>query len=137
MAGVQELIEKLRARATYPPLIPTATTSFSAVNAADITTTTAVAIKAGTAGKQIYITQALAINKTTTEDNDYYLQSSATTPVVYAVIPGQDVDALEAPVQMTTFDPPIKCTAGKGVDGIGVIATQGDTRIMINGYIET
>jgi len=123
--------------ALYPHKIPAGTTTFSAVNAADITTTTAIAIKAGTAAKQIYITQALAMNKTTTEDNAYYLESSETTPTVYAVIPGQDVDAVTAPLQFINFNPPIKCVAGKGVNGKGVIASVGDTRIMINGYIET
>jgi len=134
--AVTTALNGITARA-LPNKVPSATTAFTAVNALPITTTTGVTVKTGTAAKRMYITQALAFNKTTTEDNGYLLYEATTASKVLAVLPGQDADALTAPAQMITFCPPIKTNAGKDIKCKGIIATQGDTYCFINGYIET
>jgi len=108
--------------------------SFSAVNATAITTTTLQEIKGGTAGKKMWVTQAIAVNYTTTEDQVVILHDE--DDVFRAVLPCQDPDALTAPAQFQNFNPPLEFAANKGIEAIGLIALKGDVHVFINGYIE-
>jgi len=120
---------------THRPGVTFGMTPFQAVNAADITTTTAVAIKAGVAGSTIWITSCIVANSHATEDTTVILQSDNGTPVEFAHLPAPAMDINGGVGALYTFDPPIKVVAGDGVEGIGVTATTGDVRMSISGFI--
>ena len=119
--------------AQYPVGIPSGATPFTAVSAV-ITGLTYITVKAGTAGKSMYITQILAVNKTTTEDQALNIQVGTTN--IKAVVPCQDIDGLTANQQGVVFVPPLVTTAAKALRAGGMISGVGDVYCMVNGYLE-
>jgi len=118
--------------ARYPG-VPFNSTPFQAVNAAACTTTTAIAIKAGTAAENIYVCSAQVANIHATEDTVVKLQSDAGTPIEFAVLPASGMDV--SPDGGTyTFDPPFKVAAGDDLDVIGLVATTGDVFVSVSGF---
>ncbi len=118
-----------------PKGLPDDAEPFCAVNATDVTTTTKQTIKAGTAGKRLFVTEIDAYNKTTTEDQILMLRHGTTDVAMFHPL---DI-ALDVahPNQPKRFDPPIVIPAGVDLDVIGVIAAKGDCVMMANGYIGT
>ena len=116
-----------------PSGLPDDAEPFSAVNATDITTTTKQTIKAGVVGKKHYITQAVAYNKTTTEDQILMIRHGTTDIAI--LHPADVADAHGDHGKQYNFDPPLQVPAGVDVDGIGVIAAVGDCVIALNGYV--
>lgn len=127
-----------------PKGLPEDAVQFSAMNGTLITTTTKQTIKAGTAGKRLFITQANAVNNTTGEDAVSALRHGSTdVALLLPVDAGAQINAAAAasvPGQNAgqyTYDPPIIIPAGVDLDGIGVVAALGDVTISVNGYIGT
>jgi hypothetical protein len=118
-----------------PKKLPDDAVPFSAANATEITTTTKQTIKTGTAGKRLFITQAQAFNKTTTEDQILRLRHGTTDLAI--LHPADVADSYEKKGGMLEFDPPLVIPAGTDLDGIGVIANVGDCVVFVNGYIGT
>jgi hypothetical protein len=118
-----------------PKGLPDDAVPFAAVNATDITTTTKQTIKAATAGKRLFVTQAHAYNKTTTEDTILALRHGTTdVAILHPTDIALNIQISDAPV---VFDPPIVIPANTDLDGISVIANKGDCVIFVNGYIGT
>ncbi len=119
-----------------PKGLPEDAVPFSAMNATKIETTTKQTIKAATAGKRMFVTQAVAANETTTEDQILKLRHGTTDIAIL-----HPADIADAPTaghgQMYTYDPPLVIPAGVDLDGIGLIAGVGDCYIAVNGYIGT
>ena len=110
--------------------VPDDAVPFHAMAAADVTTTTAVPVKAAVAGKKLWITQAILTNIHATENQRIRLQDDAGTPVQFG-----DLSAPAAKTKVYDFNPPLETTAGTDLDAIGIIATVGDVRVTVNGYI--
>jgi hypothetical protein len=118
-----------------PKGLPDDAVPFAAVNATDITTTTKQTIKTATAGKRLFVTQAHAYNKTTTEDTILALRHGTTdVAILHPTDIALNIQISDAPV---VFDPPIVIPANTDLDGISVIANKGDCVIFVNGYIGT
>lgn len=106
---------------------------FNALSAV-ITTTTAVAIKAGTASKRLFIGGLRAVNKTTAEFPVILVASDNGTPVEHAYLVPGDIDQLGGDTQV--FDPPITVASGDGITGEATAATTGDTYVQAWGWLE-
>jgi len=127
--------DEARNNALLPKGLPNDAEAFWAANPTEITTTTKQTIKAGTTGKRLFITQAQAFNKTTTEDQILRLRHGTTDgPILH---PADIADAHGDHGKMYNFDPPLVIPAGVDLDGIGVIANVGDCVVFVNGYIGT
>lgn len=116
-----------------PKGLPEDAVPFSAMNSTAITTTTKQTIKAGTAGKRMFITQAHAVNLTAGEVTVLALRQGTTD--FATLIPDDGSDA--NPSKERKFDPPLVVPIGVDLDGISQIAAVGDCHISVNGYIGT
>ncbi len=110
-----------------------AKTPFSATNTADITTTTAVEIKAAVAGKRHWITGATCINKTDVETPFIGLQGDGDV-LVDVFAPGDP--AIVAGGDTHYYNPPLVIPSGEAIEGIALLAALGDCIIAVHGYVE-
>jgi len=122
----------------YATGVPSTATPFTAMSAV-ITGVTAVAVKTGTAGKIMYITQVYAVNKTTGEDQAIILGEATTAATVtdnLAIVAASDIDGLTAIDRGQTFVPALRTTAAKSIAAKGVISGIGDCYVVVNGYTQ-
>lgn len=117
-----------------PKGLPDDAVPFAAVNATDITTTTAQEIKAAVASKRHFITEATAYNMTTAEDQILMIRHGTTD---IAMLFPLDVADNVGGDRSVKFDPPLVIPTGVAISGIGVIAAVGDCVIAVNGYVGT
>jgi hypothetical protein len=119
-----------------PKGLPENAEPFSAVNGTDLTVAaTPQVIKAAVAGSRMFITQATAINKTTTEDAVTLLNDE--DDVLHAVMLPADADGVGASRDgVYTFDPPLVIAKGKALE-CTAIGDLGDVRVAVNGYTGT
>lgn len=111
--------------------VPSDAVPFNAINSADITTTTAVTIKAAPgSGKSIYITQAIFNNKTVAEHASLILQDEDDVEIVHVELP------TIAGNKVIVFHPPIMVAENKILEGIAQ-TTLGDSTIAVNGFVGT
>lgn len=119
-------------KSSLPHGMPAAVTPFSAVNAAPVTTTTHIAVKAAVVDKRHFITGAHAVNVTAAEVQVLALEVGGVNIAV--LVPDDGADA--NPCKKVTFNPPLPCAAGEAVYAIGLIALVGDCYVEIEGYVE-
>jgi len=112
--------------------IPATATPFSAVNAAAITTTTHIAIKAAVPAKRHWITQAFAVNITAAELQLLAIEVGGVNVALLSPDDGADAN----PGKVQRYMPPIECAAGEAIYGIGLIAVVGDCFIAVQGFTE-
>lgn len=113
--------------------VPDDAVPFTAFNATDVTSSTAVAIKAAVSGKAIYVSQIRAVNLHATEVQDTIIEDTAGTPVESMHIHVPAAGAGEVDLE---FDPPIKIATGLGLSASARAAT-GDVRVTVSGYVGT
>lgn len=119
-----------------PTKLPTDAIPVSGATAADVVDTTDVAVANFTApgaGYRFYITEALALNKTTAQTPLLDIKDSAGK--IYATIPAHNVvDAVaEAPPQPVKFDPPLRIDENVAME-IAAQTAVGDCRVTLNGF---
>lgn len=106
-----------------------------AQNATDVTSTTAVAVKAAVAGKSIRITRATFVNKTPAEAAVLILADDASTPVTLLTVAASTGAGNGGVVDME-FEPPIEVAVGEGVT-LEATGSLGDSVVTIQGFTVT
>jgi len=110
---------------------------FKPVTSAVVTTTTAVAIKAGTSGKRLFITKISAVNKTTGEYPSLVVKTDNASPVTLGhIAPGAPTATAMKARDELVFDPPYEVPAGEGITAETNVVTVGDSYVTAMGYIE-
>lgn len=108
--------------------MPADVTPVLGTNSTLITDTTAREILPAVAGKSYYITEAHVVQPTAAEVPTITIQDSEDTALFGCIMQATTS-------QHFKFDPPIKVTAGRGVEGKAGSAV-GDTKVYLNGYVE-
>lgn len=132
MAGIDDIRHAVMKALLNGLSLPEGATRVSGASAADITSTTPVAVIANAAipsGKKLYIQKAYFTNHTAAETPMITIQSLTTnTPVCFAALNGIDNVTLDFGVQGIQVP-----DAAEGVEALADSAT-GDCRVSVIGY---
>ena len=113
--------------------VPEGATPVAGHTAADVTSTTGIALVGMTApgaGRAFFFTQIHAVNLTTAETPVLVLQDEDDVPFVFFV--PMDV-AGDVGSQVLNLDPPIKSTTNKAIE-VAALSAVGDCRVTVLGY---
>lgn len=116
--------------------VPSDATPFVSANTTDITSTTAVTIKAATTGKSIYVTKLLFFNKTQAEAAIITIQDDTGTPIVHLDGVELTTAAGNEGYLEYNFSPPLQIAAGKALEG-KASGSLGDTIVFASGFVGT
>ena len=109
--------------------VPSGATPFNAVNAADVTSATPVAIVAPVAGQSIFLTRLRATNIHASEVQNTIIEDSAAAEVMHIHVPAAGAGEVDL-----EFDPPIQLPVGTGLSA-SARASTGDVRVTASGYV--
>lgn len=111
--------------------LPANAVKFFACTQAQVTTTTAVAVKAAVTGKRHWITMVRVCNETPAEPTAIDIIDTTGTPIVLCSIAAPALTDNE-------FVPPVPIPVGAGlaIQARGSLATTGDVHVMVAGYVE-